>query len=97
MEYTATGFAAPIRFFFRSILMSQKHMLTERITPQNPWVLRRKLEWDTTSRLEEHLYAPLGNLVLLIAAKIKRLQNGIIQFYILLILITLVLILGFAI
>lgn len=96
MEYTATGFAAPIRFFFRSILLSRKSMIVEPVNAGNPWIARRRLEWSTQSIWEEWVYKPIASAVLTAATFIKRLQNGVIQFYILLILATLVLVLLFA-
>ena len=97
MEYTATGFAAPIRFFFRSVLLSRNALVTERVSPGNPWTLRRKLEWSTQSLWEKWIYAPIANAVIAAATAIKRLQSGVIQFYILLILVTLAIVLVFVV
>jgi hydrogenase-4 component B len=97
MEYTATGFSSPIRFFFRSVLLSKNHMVTERVTPENAYVLRRRLEWSVSSIWEEWLYRPIANAVMAISAWVKKLQNGVIQFYILLVLVTLLLVLVFAV
>ncbi len=97
MEYTSTGFASPIRFFFRSILLAKNHMVTERVTPENAYVLRRRLEWSVSSIWEEWLYRPIANAILAISAWVKKLQNGVIQFYILLVLVTLLLVLVFAV
>lgn len=97
MEYTATGFASPIRFFFRSILLSEKRMVTERVAPENAWVLKRRLEWTISSIWEKWAYEPLARAVLWTATQVKRLQSGVIQFYILLVLVTLILVLIFAV
>lgn len=97
MEYTATGFAAPIRFFFRSILLSRNALVAERVSPGNPWILRRKLEWSTQSLWEKWIYAPIAKAIVSIATAIKRLQSGVIQFYILLILVTLAIVLLFVV
>ena len=97
MEYTATGFAAPIRFFFRSILLSRKTLIVEPVVPGNVWIARRRLEWSMTSIWEKWFYMPITSAVLKVSSAIKRLQNGVIQFYILLILLTLVIVLVFAV
>ncbi len=97
MEYTATGFSAPIRFFFRSILLSQKEMRTERVTPDNAWILKRHLTWGTHSIWEEWAFKPIGKMLLFLAKWTKRLQNGVIQFYILLVLLTLITVLMIAV
>lgn len=96
MEYTATGFAAPIRFFFRSILLSKKEMLTRRVTPDNAWIVSRRLEWSTQSLWEYWFYQPLAKGIVFLSERVKRLQNGIIQFYILLVLVTLIIVLAVA-
>ncbi len=90
MEYTATGFAAPIRFFFRSLLLAHKTMQTERVSVNNPWILKRHLIGGTRSLWEVWVYRSLSAVILWIATRVRRLQNGIIQFYLLLIVVTLV-------
>lgn len=97
MEYTATGFAAPLLFFFRSILLARKTLSTELVSASNPWIVRRRLTSIIQSPWEEYLYKPIVSFVLALATKIKRLQSGVIQFYILLILVTLVTVLIFAV
>lgn len=97
MEYTSTGFASPIRFFFRSILLAKHHMMTERVTPENAYVLRRRLEWSVSSLWEEWLYRPIARAVVAVATWVKKLQNGVIQFYILLVLVTLIAVLVYAV
>ncbi len=97
MEYTATGFAAPLRFFFRSLLLSDKTMVVDPMYASNPWIARRRLMMGLRSPWEEYLYRPIATWVLRLATRIKRLQSGVIQFYILLILVTLGLTLLFAV
>lgn len=95
MKTTAAGFSAPILFFFRSILRAKKHDTTERVTPGNAWVLRHHVVWSTRSIWEDWFYGPIVRTIEAAAITIKKLQNGIIQFYILLILLTLVIVLAF--
>ena len=90
MEYTSTGFAAPIRFFFRSILFSRKQLCAEQLTKENPWILKRTLDWHVSSPWETLVYRPIFHAIELIARTVKKLQNGVIQFYIFLIVFTLV-------
>ena len=97
MEYTATGFAAPIRFFFRSLLLSRKELVSTKVVPENPWIVTRQLDWSITSVWEQWIYQPFATSILAAATWIKKLQNGIIQFYILLVLLTLIITLIFAV
>ncbi len=91
MEYTATGFSAPIRFFFKSILMSEKELIVERVSSSNPWIVRRHLVWSIQSFFEYWLYRPIGIAVFAASNAVKKLQNGVIQLYLLLVICALVL------
>lgn len=90
MQYTATGFAAPIRFFFRSFIGARREITAVPIVPSNPWIVQKKLEWRTDSLWEVWLYHPLGGGIMRIASLVRRLQNGVVQFYLLLVLLTLI-------
>lgn len=90
MEYTATGFASPIRFFFRGVLLSKKRMVTQQVAPENAWILTRHLETSMSSLWEEWFYHPLARAILVGTSYLKRLQSGVIQFYLLLIFVTLI-------
>ena len=91
MEYTATGFSSPIRFFFRSVLMSRKEMYLEPITPENRWITRKRMEWGVASLWETALYFPVARAILFAASWVKRLQSGAIQLYLLFVFVALVL------
>lgn len=90
MQYTATGFSAPIRFFFKSILMSEKELIIEPISTSNPWIVRRRLVWSIESFFEYWLYRPIGIAVFAVSHAVKKLQNGVIQLYLLLVICALV-------
>ncbi len=90
MQYTATGFVAPIRFFFRSIVLAQKELVAEPIVATNPWIARRRLTWATGSFWERSVYEPVGKAVVGLSQFARRLQNGSVQFYLLLVFVALV-------
>ena len=90
MQYTATGFSAPIRFFFRSILLSRKTLEVEAVSSKNPWIARRRLHWSVSSFWEHWMYRPVGALIVSVSHFTKRIQSGVIQLYLLLILCTLI-------
>lgn len=97
MEYTATGFSAPIRFFFRTFLVSRKHLVAEPVAPGNPWISRKHLEWDIGSFWEYWVYGPVASAVVLSSRYVKKMQSGIIQLYLLFVLIALLAVLTFAV
>ncbi len=90
MQYTATGFSAPIRFFFRSLVLAQKQMVAEPVVSTNPWIATRRLSWTTESFWEAWLYRPVGKATLALSSLVRRLQNGAVQFYLALVFLTLI-------
>lgn len=96
MQYTSTGFASPIRFFFRALMATEKSVVAEPIAPGNPWIARRRLEWTVGSVWEERVYRPLSNGIMYVASLITWLQSGLIQEYLILLVIALVITMAFA-
>ncbi len=96
MQYTSTGFSAPIRFFFRTFVLSKKHMIVTPVVASNPWIAARKLEWSVSSFWEHYVYLPLANAIMLSATLVKKLQSGVLQAYVLFLVIALVLTLAIA-
>ena len=89
MEYSATGFSAPLRFFLRDIVSAEKHLVFTPVVKSNPWIRRGEMEFRKAAGMLERLYFPVAGLIEGVGARLKRLQNGVIQFYVALILATL--------
>jgi hydrogenase-4 component B len=81
MEYTATGFAEPIRRAFGSILRPVVHVAAD--TSQNAYH-GVKLSYSAHVRyfINEYMYQPIANGILTIANSFKRIQAGSLQLYI---------------
>ncbi len=90
MQYSATGFAAPARFFFRMLLITNKQFSSTSVSPSNPWIVRKQLAWNIQSIWEHWLYHHIGNWMLAGANFVRRLQSGVVQVYLLLVLLTLI-------
>lgn len=90
MEMTATGFAASIRFFFRSFVIAQKQIVATPVVATNPWIATKRLSWSVASFWERVFYEPIVRLVSGGTGLVRRLQGGIVQFYLLLMLVALV-------
>lgn len=90
MQYTATGFSAPIRFFFRSLVVATKQLVRTPVVATNPWIAKRRIEWDVTSIWERWLYRSVSSGTLRIAHAVRKLQSGVVQAYLLLVLVTLI-------
>jgi hypothetical protein len=90
MEYSAYGFAAPLRFFFRAFTMPWKKTKVEPVTPANPWIVRRSIEHGERLIADRYIYHPVAGAIGWVSGKIKRLQSGVVQFYIALIFIALI-------
>jgi hydrogenase-4 component B len=95
MEYTATGFSKPIRMIFKALFRPRREV--QREYDFSPY-------FTTTLRFESHVeevfqtrfYRPLNRLVLRVSRRLRALQAGSIQAYLIYIFITLVLLLLFA-
>ena len=95
MEYTATGFSKPIRMIFKALFRPRREV--QREYDFSPY-------FATTIRFESHveevfqtrIYRPLNRLVLGVSRRLRALQAGSIQAYLIYIFITLLLLLIFA-
>jgi len=95
MEYTATGFSKPIRMIFKALFRPRREV--QREYDFSPY-------FTTTLRFESHveevfqtrIYRPLNRLVLGVSRRLRALQAGSIQAYLIYIFITLLLLLLFA-
>ena len=95
MEYTATGFSKPIRMIFKTLFRPRREV--QREYDLSPY-------YATTIRFESHveeifqtrIYRPLNRLVLRLSRRLRALQAGSLQAYLIYIFITLLLLLLFA-
>jgi hydrogenase-4 component B len=95
MEYTATGFSKPIRMIFKALFRPRREV--QREYDYSPY-------FTTTLRFEAHveevfetrIYRPLNRAVLRFSRRMRALQAGSIQAYLIYIFITLLLLLLFA-
>jgi len=96
MEYTATGFSKPLRMIFKALFRPRREV--QREYDYSPY-------FATSLRFESHveeafvtrLYRPFKRMVLLLSRRMRALQAGSIQAYLIYIFITLLLLLMFAI
>lgn len=95
MEYTPTSLSQPIRAVFK--VFFKPHNQTEKESfGENPYLLKTiKIETVIKNVFEEMLYAPIVSSFVFFFDKVRRLQTGKINAYLLYIMITLVLLLLF--
>jgi len=95
MEYTATGFSKPIRMIFKALFRPRREV--QREYDYSPYFAK-------TLRFESHieepfmtrLYRPLNRAILRLSRRMRALQAGSIQAYLIYIFITLLVLLLFA-
>ncbi len=97
MEYTATAFASPIRFFFLLYLRRFKQITAEPIVKTNPWFVKKTFALEVVSNWQARVYDPAYKAVLWMAKKVRLIHTGRIQYYLLLILATIIITLLIAI
>jgi len=90
MQYSATAFSAPIRFFFLNLLKREKILKSEPIVLTNPWIRKYVFSLSYKSLWKNKVYQPLFDIVNFFADRIKAMQGGRIQYYLLFVLGTLI-------
>jgi hydrogenase-4 component B len=96
MEYTATSLSQPIRAVFKVFFKPHNQTKKESFGEKNPYMLKTiKIETVTKNIFEDMLYSPIVSSFVFFFDKIRRLQTGKINAYLLYMMITIVLLLLF--
>ncbi len=90
MEYSATAFSAPIRFFFLQLIKRNKKLQSAPVVETNPWIRKYAFSLSFDSIWKEKLYQPIIFILEFIAERVKVIQGGRIQYYLLFVLGTLI-------
>lgn len=90
MEYTATAFSAPIRFFFLLFLQRQRELVSVPVISTNKWIIKNSYKITFRSLWQEKFYKPAAKSVFWLADKIRLIHTGRIQYYLLLLLATVI-------
>lgn len=96
MQYSATAFAAPIRFFFTPFVGREILIKSEPILGTNPWIRKYTFKLYIKAVWTHTFYDPIARGTLFVAEKIRFIQNGRIQYYVLFVLLALIITLIFA-
>lgn len=95
MEYTATGFSKPIRMIFKALFRPRREV--QREYDYSPYFARTlKFESHIEEAFVARLYRPLNRGILRLSRRMRTLQAGSIQAYLIYIFVTLLLLLMFA-
>jgi len=96
MEYTATGFSKPIRMIFKALFRPRREV--QREYDYSPYFTKTlRFEAHVEEVFETRIYRPLNRMVLRLSRRMRALQAGSIQAYLIYIFLTLLLLLLFAI
>jgi hydrogenase-4 component B len=94
MQYTSTVFSKPIRFVFASVYRPDRKL--ETLPADQPYFpVSISYQSVRTTSYERALYRPFVELILSVAHRLRRLQTGNIQVYLLYIFLALVSLLAF--
>ena len=97
MEYTATGFAQPIRQVFSTIYRPTVKVEKEMLEESRYFAKRRHFEFHIEPVFEKYLYDPVVHVFMRIADRLRILQAGSLHLYLAYIFVTLVVLLLFAV
>jgi hydrogenase-4 component B len=93
MQYTATGFAKPIRLIFQATIRPERNVILER--PASPFVVNAvHYEEGLLPVFERHLYERGVKLLLHVSQRIRLLQSGSLRAYLSYLFVTLVVVLA---
>jgi hydrogenase-4 component B len=95
MEYTATGFSKPIRMIFKALFRPRREV--QREYDYSPYFAKTlRFESHIEEAFVTRLYRPLNRGILRLSRRMRALQAGSIQAYLIYIFVTLLLLLIFA-
>jgi hydrogenase-4 component B len=95
MEYTATGFSKPIRMIFKALFRPRRDV--QRDYDFSPYFAKTiRFESHVEEVFQTRIYRPLNRLVLRVSRRMRALQAGSLQAYLIYIFVTLLLLLLFA-
>jgi hydrogenase-4 component B len=95
MEYTATGFSKPIRMIFKALFRPRREV--QREYDYSPYFAKTlRFESHIEEAFVTRLYRPLNRAILRLSRRMRALQAGSIQAYLIYIFITLLVLLMFA-
>jgi hydrogenase-4 component B len=96
MEYTATGFSKPIRMIFKALFRPRREV--QREYDYSPYFAKTlRFESHIEEAFVTQIYRPLNRAILRVSRRMRGLQAGSIQAYLIYIFVTLLLLLLFAI
>jgi hydrogenase-4 component B len=95
MEYSATGFSKPIRMIFKALFRPRREV--QREYDYSPYFAKTiRFESHVEEVFENRVYRPLNRFVLRLSRRMRALQAGSIQAYLIYIFVTLLSLLLFA-
>ncbi|SRR5579875_697707 len=96
MEYTAASLSQPIRAVFKPLFKAHNESDKEFHLQTNPYLVRSmRFSSSTRNIFEESLYNPVVSSTLLVLDKIRKIQTGKVNSYLLYIMVTIILLLLF--
>src|SRR5512138_2535588 len=87
MEYTATGFSKPIRMIFRALFRPRREIQAE-FEFSRYFATNIRFESHIEESFEYRIYRPLNRLILRFSRRMRALQPGGIQVYLIYIFVT---------
>ncbi len=92
MEYTATGFSKPLRMIFKALFRPRREVQLD--YDYSPYFARNiRFETHIEEAFEKRVYRPLNQAILRLSRRMRALQAGSIQAYLIYIFVTLLVLL----
>jgi hydrogenase-4 component B len=91
MQYSATGFAKPIRLIFKAVIRPQRAVALDR--PDSPYFVQAVRYEETVHPIYERPYERAVGLLVRLSHQIRVVQNGSVRLYLTYLFVTLVVVL----
>jgi hydrogenase-4 component B len=88
MQYSATGFAKPIRIIFKALIRPQRIVTLDRTS--SPYFVRSVRYEETVHAIYERVYERVVHVLVITSTRIRLLQNGSVRTYLTFLFVTLV-------
>lgn len=89
-EITGTAFSRSIAIIFKRIAGARKHITTKELVHGNPYFITKHASVDIVDYAVRYFYLPLTHVTIFLGAQMKKVQNGIVNAYVLYILFALI-------
>lgn len=89
-EITGTAFSRSLAMIFKRIAPVKKNVVTNEVLQGNPYFITKNASVDVSDHAVTYLYQPVTRATIFLGSQAKKVQNGVVNAYVLYILLALI-------